>query len=85
MLYQMNLAGCFEVLAGLILGDFEDCDPLDEIFRIVKNIFKGDGIPILAGFDCGHGEQNITIPFGLEASFDAENHMLSFHQTATMG
>ena len=85
MLFQMKLAGCFEELAGLVLGDFIDCGPLDEIFRIVYKLFDDADIPILAGLESGHGRQNITIPFGLEATLDADKRALFFHQTATIG
>ncbi len=83
MLTQMKLAGCFEGLAGLLLGSFRDCGMLDEILRIVGNIFRENDIPILAGFEAGHGMPNITIPMGLEATLDADAHLLSFHEPAT--
>lgn len=84
MLTQMKLAGCFQHLAGLILGDFVDCGPLQEIFKIFSDTFADSSIPILAGFEAGHGNQNLTIPFGLEATLDADNHKLSFLQPATL-
>ena len=83
MLSHMKLAGCFEGLAGLILGSFEDCGPVSEIVGIVDNIFKEDNIPILAGFEVGHGKNNITIPIGLNATLDADRQLLSFHESAT--
>ncbi len=83
MLTQMKIAGCFDGLAGLILGSFEDCGTINEIVRIVDDIFKADPIPILAGFEAGHGRSNITIPMGLEATLDADRHLLSFHEPAT--
>lgn len=72
MLFQMKLAGCFDGLAGLILGDFQDCGRTEEIFKIVNNIFKEYDIPILAGFEAGHGKRNLTVPMGLEVKFDAD-------------
>lgn len=83
MLSHMKLAGCFEGLAGLVLGSFEDCGPVSEIVGIVDNIFKEDNIPILAGFEVGHGKNNITIPIGLNATLDADRQLLSFHESAT--
>jgi len=85
MLSQMKLAGCFEDLAGLILGSFEDCGDMAEICRIAKEIFGGDDIPVLSGFDCGHGKANITIPLGLEATLDTDRQQLIFHEPATVG
>jgi muramoyltetrapeptide carboxypeptidase len=85
MLSQMKLAGCFEGIAGIILGSFEDCGNLDDIYRIFKDCFQGNPIPILAGFDVGHGKQNLTIPLGIEATLDADRQLLSFSQAATIG
>jgi len=84
MLTQMELAGCFNGIAGLILGAFKNCGLLDEIVEIFNDIFKDVNIPILAGFDIGHEEHNLTIPIGLAATLDADNHRLLFHEPATL-
>lgn len=85
MLSQMKLAGCFEDIAGIILGSFDDCGNLDDIYRIFKDCFQDIQIPILAGFDVGHGKQNLTIPIGMTATLDTDQQLLSFTQPATMG
>ncbi len=84
MLTQMRLAGCFEGIKGLFLGSFEECGKLDEIFRIVQEIFRDVNIPILSGFEIGHGRINITIPIGLGATLDADRQILTFHEPATV-
>jgi len=83
MLSQMKLAGCFNGLAGLILGNFEDCGDTDDIIRIVGDIFKDDKIPILAGLEVGHGKTNLAIPTGLNATLNADLKVLAFHEPAT--
>lgn len=83
MLVQMKLAGCFNGLAGLVLGTFKNCGNLDGIYRVVEKVFKKDDFPILAGFEIGHGRTNITFPIGLKATLDADNHMLLYHSPAT--
>ena len=85
MLSQMKLAGCFENIAGLVLGSFEECGALDGIFQIFEEHFRDTGVPVLAGFDVGHGKQNTTIPFGIDAVLDTDNQILSFDQPATIG
>jgi muramoyltetrapeptide carboxypeptidase len=85
MLFQMKLAGCFKGIAGLVLGSFEDCGSPDGIFKIFEEHFKDIPAPILAGFDVGHGPQNMTVPFGLDATLDADRHILAFDQPATIG
>ena len=84
MLTQMKLAGCFEGLKGLVLGSFEECGQLDEIFRIVQEMFKDVNIPILSGFEIGHSKINITIPIGLEATLDTDRQILIFYEPATV-
>ena len=83
MLTQMKLAGCFNSIAGLILGVFEECGHLNEIVEIFNNIFENANIPILAGFGMGHGEHNLTIPMGLGATLDTDKNRLLFHEPAT--
>jgi muramoyltetrapeptide carboxypeptidase len=84
MLTQMKLAGCFNGIVGLILGAFKECGHLNEIGEIFENIFEDADIPILAGFDMGHGEHNLTIPMGLSATLDTDRQRLLFHEPATV-
>ena len=83
MLTQMKLAGCFNGIAGLILGAFKECGQLNEVVDIFNYIFEDADIPILAGFDMGHGEHNLTIPIGLGATLDTDKRRLLFHEPAT--
>ena len=84
MLVHMKLAGCFENLTGIVLGSFEDCGSMETILNIVSDVFAAHPIPILAGLDVGHGKNNLTIPFGVEATLDADRHILSYRQAATV-
>ncbi|MBW1944917.1 MAG: LD-carboxypeptidase [Deltaproteobacteria bacterium] len=83
MLSQMKLAGCFNSLAGLILGNFKDCGDADDIIRIAEDIFKDDKIPIIAGLEVGHGKRNLAISIGLNATLNADLKVLTFHEPAT--
>jgi len=85
MLMQMKLAGCFQEVAGVALGSFEDCGPIDDILRIVQDAFADFRVPILAGLDAGHGSHNLTLPMGVEAALDADRHLLTYQRTATTG
>jgi muramoyltetrapeptide carboxypeptidase len=84
MLAQMKQAGCFRDLAGLILGDFVDCGSQQEIIQIFTEVFANASVPIVAGCEAGHGRQNLTLPLGLEATLDADQHTLTYHQPATV-
>jgi muramoyltetrapeptide carboxypeptidase len=78
MLTQMKLAGAFEGLCGLGVGSFEKCGEADEIIEIIARIFHPFRIPILAGFDIGHGSDNLAVPFGRKALLDADHHLLTY-------
>ena len=83
MLSQMKLAGCFHGINGLVIGSFEDCGKLDEIYEVIEETFSHTDIPVLAGFEIGHGKTNITVPIGVRATLDADRQRLIFHEPAT--
>ena len=78
MLSQMGLAGCLEGVAGVMLGGFDRCGDMNEINEIVKSRFP-PGIPILGGLPVGHDGENLTLPLGVTATLDADNHRLRYH------
>jgi len=77
MLTQMKLAGCFQNIAGLVLGHFEDCGKSEDIVKIINDIFQENKIPILWGLEAGHGLPNLTIPMGIDAVLDADGLTLN--------
>ena len=83
MLVHMKMAQCFQRLAGIVLGTFEECGPIKNILEIFMDIFEETPVPILAGFEAGHNKNNTTIPLGIEATLDADNHSLMFHHAPT--
>lgn len=73
-LYQ---AGMFEKVAGVILGDFPDCDPPSSSSPIVPEIcaeILGPlDIPIVYGAPIGHTKRPmLTIPLGVRAGLNAK-------------
>lgn len=83
MLTQLKLAGCLDGLTGVVLGTFKDCGDQDVIYRLVMDLLDSDGPPIVAGFDIGHGNANVTLPIGLTATLDANQGTLTYHSVAT--
>jgi muramoyltetrapeptide carboxypeptidase len=78
MLTQMRLTGCVDHLAGLALGNFNDCGSLEQVHRIVADRFGDLGIPIMAGFAVGHVGINRTLPVGVPVSLDSTAGQLAF-------
>jgi muramoyltetrapeptide carboxypeptidase len=85
MLVHMELAGCFKGLSGIILGAFDECGPIEDVIKIIVELFDKHPLPILAGLDAGHGSHNLTIPLGIEATLDADRHSLIYHRASTVG
>ncbi|OEU51943.1 MAG: hypothetical protein BA872_01120 [Desulfobacterales bacterium C00003060] len=83
MLSQLKLGGHLNGVVGVILGSFQDCGPLEQIHGIVKDAFRHTKCPILAGFDLGHGSENLTVPVGVKAVMDTETCSLQFLEPAT--
>ena len=85
MLAQMKLAGCFEGLAGLVLGSFQDCGTDADINAIVSDVFGDLPIPVVAGLAAGHTQSNMTLPLGRPVLLDAEKGELVVTATDTEG
>ena len=85
MLMQMKHADCFDGIAGIVLGSFEECGPVEDILTIIKDVLGDFQVPVLAGLTAGHGQLNFTLPMGMDVSLDADRHLLSYHRAATTG
>jgi muramoyltetrapeptide carboxypeptidase len=73
-LYQ---AGIFEKVAGILLGDFPDCDPPSSgspiVPEICAEILGPLDVPIIYGAPIGHTKRPIlTIPLGVRAKLHAK-------------
>lgn len=79
MLTQMKLAGRLSRVNGVIMGNFRDCGKPEDIIGIVETIFSDPSTPILAGIPAGHGQSNVMMPMGVEATLDADQGMLTYH------
>lgn len=80
MLSQMKLAGCLSGLIGLALGSFADCGPQESLLEVVAEIFEDQDIPIVVGFEVGHGPINRTALLGAEAELSSANMTLTWRR-----
>ncbi len=79
MLTHLKMAGKLEHLAGLVLGDFTQCDgegPPD-VRQIVVELFHKAEYPVVMGMAAGHGQENLTLPFGVKMALDGNAATLS--------
>ncbi len=84
MLSQLQLGGRLDRVAGVILGTFQDCGSLEDVHDVMKKAFYNAQVPILAGFDVGHGKDNLTVPIGLDADMDTQDGTLRFLEPAVV-
>jgi muramoyltetrapeptide carboxypeptidase len=92
MLTQLSLAGKFDRLAGLILGQFSGLYPDDGMqqIRYLENVWSrilelcGDSeFPIWGNFPFGHCQHNMTLPLGALAQMQGEKSRLLFPSART--
>ncbi|MEG1522336.1 MAG: LD-carboxypeptidase [Bacteroidales bacterium] len=68
MLYNLRLAGVFDRINGLVVGQFSDCteDPLmnHTIYENIRDLVNGYLFPVCFNFPCGHVAFNVPLPEG---------------------
>lgn len=84
MLRQMQLAGCFDAVAGVVLGDFVECGDPRAIAESLDALFASSDFPVLAGFPAGHGRVNHTLPLGIEAVLTTDPPVLRYTMAPTI-
>jgi muramoyltetrapeptide carboxypeptidase len=72
MLTHLKMAGKLEPVAGVLLGDFTQCegDSSRGINEIMMDIFGDAPYPVVMGMKAGHGAENIAVPFGVSMLLD---------------
>ncbi|MEG0949674.1 MAG: LD-carboxypeptidase, partial [Bacteroidales bacterium] len=67
-LYNLRLAGVFDRINGLVVGQFSDCteDPLmnHTIYENIRDLVNGYLFPVCFNFPCGHVAFNVPLPEG---------------------
>jgi muramoyltetrapeptide carboxypeptidase len=89
MLSTLQLAGKFDKVAGVILGQFtareEEADWDDDasIDDVLSDYFGQLKVPVLAHFPLGHVRFNATLPVGAMAELDADTQTLRIVEEPT--
>ncbi|MFT5779134.1 MAG: muramoyltetrapeptide carboxypeptidase [Crocinitomicaceae bacterium] len=77
MLTQLKLAGVFNQVSGIVLGNFRKCgaeEPdrsftLEEVF---EQHFSSSKVPVFYGAQIGHVRNKFTVPVGIRVSINAD-------------
>ena len=82
-LSQLELAGVFDEVAGIVIGQFEHClanhfperdGTIDDVINEWGSRFK---VPCIKNFPYSHGDRRCVLPLGKEVSLDADNVVLN--------
>ncbi len=81
MLSQLKMAGKFDKLAGIALGQFAGCEAEKpkksfSLYQVLKQCLGSLNIPVVHGFPFGHVDNNACIPLGVKARLEADKKQL---------
>jgi muramoyltetrapeptide carboxypeptidase len=82
---HLRLAGVFQRVRGIVLGDFTDCEEKSASFSsadVLRSLAEETGLPCAAGFPIGHGAVNQPVPLGTTVRLDAGEARLTFLEGA---
>lgn len=87
MLTQLRLAGKFEDCAGIVFGDYRNCEIEHQGFgftleEIIADVVAPCGKPIFMGLQAGHCTPKITLPLGIQCRMDADACSLTLLESA---
>ena len=87
MLTQLRQANNLKKANGIILGEFDNCNPSKgdnslSLIDTLKDRLINLNIPILYNFPFGHDKNLCTFPIGIEAELDAENQQITLKENA---
>lgn len=79
MLTHLQMAGKLKGIAGLVFGDFTNCEGEGErgLKEIIAELFHDAPYPVVAGLTAGHGDENLLLPFGVKMVLDSRAGILS--------
>lgn len=84
LLTHLDLAGVFNVVAAVVVGDFVDCKERDDsklasplVNEILEERLGRLAIPVVFNAPIGHGSRNVALPFGTMAELDTRHGTLT--------
>jgi muramoyltetrapeptide carboxypeptidase len=78
MLTHLKMAGKLDQAAGVLFGDFTNCDGTGSrgVREIILDIFHEAPYPVVMGMSAGHGPENLALPFGVKIMLDGDAGIL---------
>ena len=85
MITHLRLAGKLDQVAGILLGDFRDCESDDgsgSSKEVLRDLLGDLGVPLVANFPAGHAAEHWALPLGTRVMLDADRKELRFLEPA---
>jgi muramoyltetrapeptide carboxypeptidase len=82
---HLGLAGVFDRVRGIALGEFTDCEEPEADFGsadVIRALAAEIGLPCVGGLPIGHGAVNLAVPLGGRVRLDADAGVLEFLEPA---
>jgi muramoyltetrapeptide carboxypeptidase len=77
MLTHLRLSGVLDRIAGLVMGQFQDCGETSAIEPLLADLGMSLNIPVCNGLPVGHFKDNVTLPMGVPADLDTIDMQLT--------
>lgn len=87
ILSHFSLAGVFEKIVGMVIGELVLCDSEAKslsVEQIILDLVKEYNFPILSGVRLGHTEEKLTLPIGITASINSEKELFSILESSVL-
>ena len=69
---QLLRAGWFDRAAGVALGSWTECGPVEQVRAALLDRLGDLGVPVLWEVGFGHGPDQLSVPLGVAAEVDAD-------------
>jgi len=84
MIYQLKLAGVFERISALIVGQFTDYEEDEQMYgtlqQSIYHVVKRYTFPVCFDFPVGHVKQNLPLIMGVRATLNVGDDFITFKQ-----
>ena len=83
MLTHLKMAGKLNDVAGVLFGDFTDCesDGSRGVREVIIDMFRDVSYPVVMGMKAGHGPENFAMPLGIKMRLDGDSANLEMLET----
>lgn len=88
MIMQLKLSGKLDEVKGIVLGDFNKCEPEDpndhNLMKVIEDLLVSLNKPMIFNIKSGHCSPIITLPLGAEVELNADEGELIIKESVTI-